>query len=343
MVPICEIEENQETVPALTSSAVPTINPDSLMPQVIEAFLACHVPNRKTARGYRRHITAAMDMMAVEKFSELRPIHLMNYKSELMVGPRGMATKAQALIALRAFLKWGAALGGHTLNMVQVEYLLPVPKVTVITPHEIMTDKEIASYLATARREGKREYALAIVALGSGVRIAELVHLDIQDIRFDGAGTVIHVRQGKGSKDRMIPVRKEIRKAVDAYLESTGRKPSDIGCLFQSADHAMADRDSWRLSTKTASKIIKALAEKAGITKRITPHALRHTFAAATFTHCRNVMIVSKLLGHSSINTTYRYINHLMDSDMRNATPAYLVGAKGPRVSPSLKQHKQAA
>ena len=336
MFPIFEIEENQELVPALTSSAVPTINPDSLILQVIEAFLASHVPNKKTARGYRRHILMAVDMMAIEKFSELEPIHLMNYRSELMASTKGMATKAQALIALRAFMKWGAALGGHNLNMVQVEYLLPVPKVKVITPHEIMTDKEIVRYIAAGKHEGKRENTILVVALGSGVRVAELVALNIRDIRHDGCGTVIHVRQGKGGKDRMIPVRKEIRKVVDAYLESTGRSPTDDGCLFQSQDRAMRDRGSWRLSTKTATKIIKTMAEKAGIGKRITPHALRHTFAAATFMHCKNALIVMKLLGHASLTSTLRYINHLMDSDLRNASPAYLVGAKGPRVSAKI-------
>lgn len=338
-VPNFEIQENLPDTPALIPGAVPALNPASPIGLVIDAFLASHVPNKKTSRGYRRHVTAAMDMMAVERLSDLEPIHLMNYHSELMADPRGKATKAQALISLRGFLRWGAALGGHTLNMVQVEYFLPVPKVQVITPHEIMTDKEILKFLAAAKREGKREYAMAIIALGSGVRVAELVALDIRDIRFDGSGTVIHVRQGKGGKDRMIPVRKEIRKAVDAYLESTFRKPTDAGPLFQSEDRAMSERESWRLSTKSATRIIKLIAEKADIRKRITPHALRHTFAAATFTHCRNVMVVSKLLGHSSINTTYRYINHLMDSDMRNATPACLVGAKGPRVSPSIAKH----
>ena len=101
----------------------------------------------------------------------------------------------------------------------------------------------------------------------------------------------------------------------------------------------MGDRESWRLSTKTATGIVKECAQRADIRKRITPHALRHTFAAATFMHTRNVLIVSKLLGHSGVATTMRYIDHLVDSDLRNATPAYLVGAKGPRVSPSIAKN----
>ena len=102
----------------------------------------------------------------------------------------------------------------------------------------------------------------------------------------------------------------------------------------------MGDRDSWRLSTKTATRIIKECAEKAGIRKRVTPHALRHTFASATFMNSRNAVAVMKLLGHASMATTMRYIDHLIDSDLRNAAPAYLVGARGPRVSAKLSSTK---
>jgi site-specific recombinase XerD len=338
-VPISDIEENQETVPALIPGSLPLINPHSPIMDVINAFLASAGINKRTARGYRQHLIAGMGAMCIEKLAELEPVHLMNYRAEIMADSRTTSVHSKALIALRSFLEWGAALRGHTIPMDQAKYLLKVPKTVVITPHEILTDKEIARYLAAAKRTGKREFALVIVALGSGLRISELVHLDIKDLWDDPSGFTVHVRQGKGAKDRLVPVRKEVGKAVATYLESTGRRMGDGGPLFQSEDHAMADRDSWRLSTKTASRIIKECAQLADIRKRVTPHALRHTFAAATFMHNKNVLVVSKLLGHAGIATTYRYIDHLMDSDMRNATPAYLVGAKGPRVSVAITKN----
>lgn len=175
MCPVSMIEENLPDEPALTSSPVPQISPDALMPVVVEAFLTSQIPNKKTARGYRRHILAAMDSMGVEKFSDLQPIHLMTYRSELLADTRGVATHAQALIALRSFLTWGSALCGHDLRMDQVLFLLKVPKVHVITPHEILSAEEIVRYLKAAQQTGPRDYCLAIVALGSGVRVAELV------------------------------------------------------------------------------------------------------------------------------------------------------------------------
>ncbi len=325
--------------PALLPGVVPLVSPDAAIPEVVEAFLASQITNKKTARGYRRHILAAFDMMAVERFSDLQPIHLMTYRSELLADRRGTATHAQALISLRSFLVWGAALKGHCLSMDQAKFLLKVPKVHIITPHEILSSEEILRYLATAKQSGPRDLALAMVALGSGVRVAELVALDIKDIRIDASGGItLHIRQGKGAKDRMVPVRKEVGQAVDIYLKASSRKRGDGGPLFQSKDRAMGSRDSWRLTTKSASRIVKALAEGAGITKRISPHALRHTFAFTSYMYCRNLVAIQKLLGHATIATTQRYVSHLDELDLRRATPACLVGGKGPRVSSQLKK-----
>jgi len=323
------------------SGAVPMVSPTAEIATVIEAFLTSQIPNKKTARGYRRHITAAMGVMCSERLADLQPVHLMNYRSELLADGRGTATHAQAIIAVRSFLTWGAALRGHDINMDQANYLLKVPKTHVITPHEILSAEEILRYLDAAKKTSARDYCLAIVALGSGVRVAELVALDIRDFRTDASGgTTIHVRQGKGGKDRMIPVRPEVGKAVDAYLKASNRQRGDIGPLFQSEDRAMGARDSWRLTTKSAGRIVKALADLAGIKKRVSPHALRHTFAFTTYMYSRNLVAVQKLLGHSTIATTQRYVAHLDELDLRKACPPSLVGGRGPRVLPSLKNPK---
>ena len=315
---------------------VPSVDRDTAIESVIESFLGSAVTKKTTARGYRRHLLHAFGIMAVEKLSDLQPVLLMNFRRYLLADGRGAATHAQAIIALRSFLTWAAALRGHDIPMDQASYLLKVPKVEVIKPHETLSDKEIPKFLECAKRLGKRDYALMMVALGSGVRVAELVALDIRDIRHDGAdGTVIHVRQGKGGKDRMVPVRPEVRKAVEDYLAESMRKRGDAGPLFLSEDRAMGARDSWRLTTKSASRIVKTCAEMAGIEKRISPHALRHTFAFSCYLYCRNIVAVSKLLGHSTINTTQRYVAHLDQLDLRKAIPAYLAGGKGPRQRPN--------
>jgi integrase/recombinase XerD len=87
---------------------------------------------------------------------------------------------------------------------------------------------------------------------------------------------------------------------------------------------------------------VKELADKADIRKRITPHALRHTFAFTTYLYCRNLVAVQKLLGHATIATTQRYVAHLDQLDLRKAIPASVVGGKAPAILPSLKHHSAA-
>lgn len=279
--------------------------------------------------------------MGLETLSEIQPVQLQSFRQYLMADGRGAASHAQALIALRSFLKWVAAMDGHDMRMDTVEYLLKVPKVEVITPHEIMTDKEILGFIEAAEKQGPRDVALVLVGLGSGVRVAELVALDIKDIRHDASGgTVIHVRQGKGSKDRLIPVRKEVSKAVETYLKASNRERSSAGPLFLAEDRAIGLKFPTRLTTRSATRVIKEAADRAGIRKRITPHALRHTFAFSCYLYCRDIMAVQKLLGHATVATTMRYLKHLDDLELRRAIPAFLSGGKGPRVLPSVKKTK---
>lgn len=337
--PSFEIEENQEFVPVFNTGAVPTVNPESNITEVLDAFLSSQITNRKTARGYRRHNTAFIGATCLERFSDLQTIHLVNYRSELMADGRGVATHSQALISVRSFLRWSCAMGGHDIRRETIEYLLPVPKVTVMKPHESLTEKEVGRFLDGARKGGPRDFALILVTLGAGLRVSELVNVDIKDVLDDpGGGTLLHVRNGKGGKDRMMPVRKEVRKAIDAYLLASFRKHSDMGPLFMSQDRAMGSRDSWRLTTKSATRIIKHAVEVAGIQKRVSPHALRHTFAFASYMYSQNIIAVQHLLGHATVATTMRYVAHLDKLQLRSAIPAFLGGGKGPRVKPSVKK-----
>lgn len=296
-------------------------------------------PPGATARGYRRHLTNAFALMGVEALCEIQPVQLQSFRQYLMADGRGAATHAQALISMRSFLKWVAAMDGHDMRMDTVEYLLKVPKVTVITPHEIMTDKEILAFIEAATKQGPRDAALVLVGLGSGARVAELVNLDVRDIRHDASGgTLIHIRQGKGGKDRLVPVRKEVTRAVEAYLKASDRTRTTPGPLFLAEDRAIGLKGAFRLTTRSATRIVKEAADRAAIKKRITPHCMRHTFAFSSYLYCRNLVAVSKLLGHATIATTQRYVSHLDQLDLRNAIPAFLSGGKGPRVLPSVKK-----
>lgn len=332
MCPISEVEENLESSAMTRVGGLPVLNRRAPIAAVVEAFLAARIPKRSTARGYRRNINAAFDILAIECMEHLRPIHLTEYCGLLKADGRGKASHAQALIALRSFLKWAAAMDGHDMRMDTVEYILEVPKVTVVTPHESLNHKEIDAFIRIAKQLGPREHALAVVALGSGVRVAELVALDIRDVRNDASGgTVLHVRQGKGDKDRMIPVLVQVRRVIDRYLDVSHRTRNDLGPLFLAEDRAMGARKNWRLTTKSAGRLVREIAELAGIQKRVSPHALRHTFAFVSYLHKKNPVAIQKLLGHASLNTTMRYLAHLDELDLRTTIPAVLCGGRNTR------------
>lgn len=330
--PISDFDGNQEMAPLRRFGALQSINRCAPIAEVIEAFLAARIPKKSAARGYRKHLLDAFGMMGLESLEGIRPGHLAGFVADLLADGRGKATHAHAAVSLRSFMEWAAALEGHDLRMETVRFVVPVPKVKVITPHVSMNPGEVDAFILAARSMGPREHAMAVVALGSGVRVAEMVALDVRDIWADPyGGTVVHVRQGKGDKDRLIPVLPTVKRVVEHYLESSGRARTSMGPLFQAEDHALSCRDSWRITTKSASRIVKAIAELAGIPKRVTPHALRHTFAFVSFEHCKNPVAIQKLLGHASLNTTMRYLAHLEDLDLRMAISPKLAGGRTAR------------
>ena len=311
---------------------IPTLDRDTNISDAVVRYLEDHVDNKHTRRGYAKSLRDMTEIVGDRPLGEVTAFHLAEYRAYIMGDHRGEASHAAALIATRSFMSWASALGGHDLRVDQIKYILRVPKVLVIRPHLTLHRGEIKSLLDAARVMGLRECALLTVALGSGLRLSELIHLDCTDLIDDAeGGTTIHVRHGKGAKDRLVPVRKEVRKAVEKYLEAADRRLGDPSPLFWSEDRAIVARESWRLSTKTASAIIREAADRANLRKRVSPHALRHTFAVNCYLYSNgDIVAVSKLLGHSSIKTTMRYVDHLNLLDLRKAIPPYLAGGRGP-------------
>ncbi|MGV3562548.1 MAG: site-specific tyrosine recombinase XerD [Nocardioides sp.] len=160
-----------------------------------------------------------------------------------------------------------------------------------------------------------RDRALLEVLYGTGARISEAVGLDVDDLDVDpatGQGTVL--LRGKGGKQRLVPVGSYALEAVDAYLvrgrpelvstgSTTGRGRSDggrAGALFLNARGG-------RLSRQSAWTVLTRAAERAGITREVSPHTLRHSFATHLLDGGADVRVVQELLGHASVTTTQVY------------------------------------
>jgi integrase/recombinase XerC len=162
-----------------------------------------------------------------------------------------------------------------------------------------------------------RDQALFELLYGSGLRISEACHLDLGDVMADADGARVTVREGKGGKDRIVPTGAKAWQAVRAYLPlraslvgqrlAQGR-PVDGEALFLSQrGRRLGDREARRKLDRR---------EQENAVKRVSPHALRHSFATHLLGEGADLRSIQEMLGHASLRTTQRYaqvdIDHLM-------------------------------
>lgn len=295
----------------------------------IEAFL--HSPGREsehTRRAYRRALCEFFDFTGCRDAQEVTSGAMLAFRRSLEDDGRAPGTHALTLSAVRAFLLWAAGEAedaGFPLAYTPgaARRHLKSPRAHVERPYQVATDREVSAMFGAT--DNARDRALLAVMLGAGLRRSEVVALDVGDLREsdDGAGGVLHVRCGKGRKDRLVPVWAEVVEAVRAYLAETGRTLADVGPLFRAHDRGAAKRARRRLSPQGVRDVVAKLATAAGVdaAKVLTCHGLRHSYAVAALRAGANIVAVSKNLGHASIATTQRYLDHLDLDERRLAAP----------------------
>jgi integrase/recombinase XerC len=175
--------------------------------------------------------------------------------------------------------------------------------------------------------EEARDQALLEALYGAGLRISEACNLDVGDVTADGAGARVNVRQGKGRKDRIVPLGSTAWQAIERYVPLRaallGEHPQEPHALFLT-------RRGRRLGTREARRRL-ALREQQTSVKRVSPHALRHSFATHLLGEGADLRSIQEMLGHASLRTTQRYaqvdIDHLMAVYDRAHPRAVLPGA----------------
>jgi integrase/recombinase XerC len=175
-----------------------------------------------------------------------------------------------------------------------------------------------------AAAEAARDQALFEILYGAGLRISEACHLDLHDIERDGASAIIKVRQGKGRKDRLVPLGKLGLAAVNAYLTlrpllqaearpTAPRSPADARAVSVSA--LFLDHRGRRLDPREARRRLDRREQRTGV-RRISPHGLRHSFATHLLGEGADLRAIQEMLGHASLRSTQRYaqvdVDHLM-------------------------------
>jgi len=223
-----------------------------------------------------------------------------------------VATQTYHLIALRGFLKYLAKRHIKSLDPALVE--LPRnhrPQVTFLHVDEI---EAILNQIPIDTETGLRDRAILELLFSTGLRISELIALNRDSVNLDRKEFMV---RGKGQKDRPVFVSDSAALAVADYLSE--RKDS-LPALFlnNSKNQPLAGTsgDYRRLTPRSVERIINKYVRAAGITKHVTPHTLRHSFATDLLMNGADLRSVQSLLGHSNISTTQIY-THVTDPHLK--------------------------
>ena len=152
-----------------------------------------------------------------------------------------------------------------------------------------------------------RNIAVLSVFLYTGLRVSELVNLEIGDIDFEE--NIIYVHAGKGDKDRIVVMPDICKDHIKSYMKERIKIRSNNNYLFIS-------NKKTKFNTSTVERMVKRVAENSGITKKVTPHVLRHTFATSILRNGGDIRFIQQILGHSSLATTQIY-THIDDNTLK--------------------------
>jgi integrase/recombinase XerD len=176
---------------------------------------------------------------------------------------------------------------------------------------EVLTRAEARALLATPNRyypTGQRDLCMLKLMLNAGLRASEVLSLTWRDVDLH-TGRLL-VRRGKGDKDRQVWVNDEVLAQMRAWR---GRAPASRYCF--------PTLKGTRIYDAALREMVKRRGRKAGITKDVHPHMLRHTYATELYRETKDIRLVQKALGHAQLSTTMIY-THIVDDDLETAMRA---------------------
>jgi site-specific recombinase XerD len=145
-----------------------------------------------------------------------------------------------------------------------------------------------------------RNAALVALMARAGLRIGEVVGLDLEDVALNERSGWVTVRQGKGLKERRVPLSLQARKTLAGYLEV--RPEAETPALFLT-------KSCRRLGKRPVQRLVKSAAQRAGLQQDVTPHVLRHSFATRFLRKGGDLATLRDILGHANLATTSRYLH----------------------------------
>ncbi len=284
---------------------------DKLLAEFIEYLQVEKGLARNTLDSYRRDVTkflVYLQNMKKVKIEEIDKDLLAGYIFFLKKSMSSPATVARGLSSLKSFFRF---LCLEKYLEVDPSVYLDTPKLAQKLPR-VLTQEEVDRLLAAPRGFDPRTFrdrTMLEVIYATGMRVSELISLDINHVEVDLA----FVRcAGKGNKERIIPIGSLAAHCLKEYLDRVRpllvKKPGEKALFLNQQGKRMTRQGFW--------KIIKKYAVATGINKEITPHTLRHSFATHLLNNGADLRSVQELLGHVDISTTQIY-THLTKSQLK--------------------------
>lgn len=233
------------------------------------------------------------------------------------------STQNYHLIALRSFLKFLAKRDVKSLAPEKIELAkMPEREVSFLESDEVerFLSAPISGVNGKPRIGDLRDKAILEILFSAGLRVSELAKLKRSGINFKNKknGVIEFTVRGKGKKIRVVFLSDEAAKWLKDYLDKREDVSPWMFVRMDKAAGAFSKTDEEPITTRSIERLVAKYARIAGITKQVTPHTLRHTFATDLLNNDADIRSVQAMLGHSSITTTQVY-THITDKHLREA------------------------
>jgi integrase/recombinase XerC len=300
---------------AASSPAAPSIGP--LVDAYLRILSAERGASTHTLRAYRRELQGFSAWLAHRhprrRIDHIEHIHIRAYLGSLYDRGLSKASVARALAAIRSWFKWLARMGHIQQNAASLVSTPRLPKHLPRVPSIEQMNRVVDSVRDDAASWPARDRAILEMLYGCGIRNAELVGLNLDDIHW--ANEAILVR-GKGQKQRYVPLGDAAAEALHAYLsERSARLAAAAGertlftpALFVNLQlRGFESGGQARLTTRSVGRIVKRIAILRGLPSDVHPHTLRHAFGTHLLEEGADLRAIQELLGHERLSTTQRY------------------------------------
>jgi integrase/recombinase XerD len=261
---------------------------------------------RNTLEAYSRDLNTYLSFLEAEGISSLAQtskVTVMAFVQRLQKQGLSARSITRALVALRGLYRYLAQEGHLEVNPLED---MELPRLPPPLPH-VLTLQDIERLLAEPDVEtprGIRDGAMLELLYATGMRVSELVDLSTSGLNLEVGFVTV---RGKGAKERIVPIGEMAMERARAYLEQA--RP--VLLKGKESPYLFVNNRGTRLSRQGFWKILKQYALLAGITKRITPHTLRHSFATHLLERGADLRFIQAMLGHVDISTTqvYTHVN----------------------------------